>query len=127
LLRAKGQVIVRHFPRRNRSGGDKESSTIVVVLGAGAQRVRAGRYRIATDLARRDRFRAQGDEQPSPFGYYWWNQNHYPWTNAALRVIFSGIYADSELNYFLPANTNVAVGVGLNGGHEIAFALEKKF
>lgn len=61
-------------------------------------------------------FALRGDEQPGAFGYFWFNQYNYPWTNTALRVIFSGIYADSELSWFLPANTNIAIGAGVNGG-----------
>ena len=61
-------------------------------------------------------FSLKGEEQPGAFGYYWFNENHYPWTNTALRVIFAGIFADGELSWFLPANTNVAIGVGLGGG-----------
>jgi hypothetical protein len=33
----------------------------------------------------------RGEEQPNAFGYYWFNENNYPWTNTALRVIFAGI------------------------------------
>jgi len=61
-------------------------------------------------------FPLRGDEQPTAFGYFWFNQNDYPWTNTALRVIFAGVYADSEFSYFLPANTNIAIGAGLGGG-----------
>jgi len=61
-------------------------------------------------------FPLKGDEQSSAFGFYWFNQNDYPWTNTALRVIFAGIFADTELSWFLPANTNVAIGAGLGGG-----------
>jgi len=31
----------------------------------------------------------RGDEQPNAFGYGWFNENNYPWTNTALRVIFA--------------------------------------
>jgi len=61
-------------------------------------------------------FPLRGDEQANAFGYFWFNQDQYPWTNTALRVIFAGVFADGELSYFLPANTNIAVGVGLGGG-----------
>ena len=61
-------------------------------------------------------FPLRGDEQPNAFGYFWFNQNNYPWTNTALRVIFAGIFGDTELSYFLPANTNIAIGAGLGGG-----------
>jgi len=61
-------------------------------------------------------FALKGNEQPSAFGYYWFNQNNYPWTNTALRVIFSGIYLDSEFSYFVGGNTNLAIGFGVNGG-----------
>ena len=56
------------------------------------------------------------EELLRPFGYFWFNQNQYPWTNTALRVIFAGVYADVELSCFLPANTNFAVGVAAGGG-----------
>jgi hypothetical protein len=59
---------------------------------------------------------SQSEEQPTGFGFYWFNEDHYPWTNTALRVIFAGIFADAELSYFLRANTNIAVGVGGGGG-----------
>jgi hypothetical protein len=58
----------------------------------------------------------RGEEQPNAFGYYWFNENNYPWTNTALRVIFAGVFGDTELSYFLPANTNIAIGAGLGGG-----------
>jgi hypothetical protein len=61
-------------------------------------------------------FPLKGEEQPSAFGYFWFNENNYPWTNTALRVIFAGVFADSELSWFLPANTNVAVGAGAGAG-----------
>ena len=61
-------------------------------------------------------FPLKGNEEASAFGFYWFNQNNYPWTNTALRVLFAGIYADAELSYFLPANTNIAIGAGLGGG-----------
>jgi hypothetical protein len=61
-------------------------------------------------------FPLKGDEQASAFGYFWFNQNNYPWTNTALRVIFAGVFADTELSWFLPANTNIAIGAGLGGG-----------
>ena len=61
-------------------------------------------------------FSLRGEEQPNAFGYYWFNENNYPWTNTALRVIFAGIFGDTELSYFLPGNTNIAIGAGLGGG-----------
>jgi len=61
-------------------------------------------------------FPLRGEEQPNAFGYFWFNENNYPWTNTALRVIFAGIFGDTELSYFLPANTNIAIGAGLGGG-----------
>jgi hypothetical protein len=61
-------------------------------------------------------FALKGDEQPSAYGYFWFNQNNFPWTNTALRVVFSGVYADSEFSWFLPGNTNIAIGAGLGGG-----------
>ena len=55
-------------------------------------------------------------ETPSAFGYFWFNENNYPWTNTALRVIFSGIFADGELSWFLPGHPHTAVGIGTSGG-----------
>ena len=55
-------------------------------------------------------------ERLGGFGYFWFNENNFPWTNTALRVIFAGVYADAELSYFLPCSTNTAIGVGLGGG-----------
>lgn len=55
-------------------------------------------------------------ERLGGFGMFWFNENNFPWTNTALRVLFAGIYVDTELSWFLPCNTNTAVGVGLGGG-----------
>ncbi|MBM3861087.1 MAG: hypothetical protein FJ395_15770 [Verrucomicrobia bacterium] len=55
-------------------------------------------------------------EQLGGFGFFWFNENNYPWTNTALRIIFAGIYADAELSWFLPCSTNTALGAGLGGG-----------
>jgi len=38
-------------------------------------------------------FSLRGEEQPNAFGYYWFNENNYPWTNTALRVIFAAFLA----------------------------------
>src|ERR1043166_3105301 len=59
---------------------------------------------------------AQSEEELGGFGYFWFNEDHFPWTNTALRVIFAGIYVDSELSYYVGGNTNTAVGVGAGGG-----------
>jgi hypothetical protein len=56
------------------------------------------------------------EEALGGFGYFWFNENNYPWTNTALRVIFAGIYIDSELSYYVAGNTNTAVGIGAGGG-----------
>jgi hypothetical protein len=56
------------------------------------------------------------EEKLGGFGLYWFNENDFPWPGTALRVIFAGLYLDGELSYFLPANTNTAVGAGLGGG-----------
>ena len=55
-------------------------------------------------------------EVPGAFGYFWFNENNYPWTNTALRVIYSGIFADGELSWFLPGHSNTALGIGASGG-----------
>jgi hypothetical protein len=59
---------------------------------------------------------SRSEEQIGGFGFYWFNENNFPCTNMALRVIFAGIYGDAELSYFLPASTNTAIGVGFGGG-----------
>ncbi len=58
----------------------------------------------------------QSEESLGGFGYFWFNENRFPWTNTALRVFFAGIYADAELSYYVAGNTNTAVGLGAGGG-----------
>lgn len=57
-----------------------------------------------------------GDETLSGVGLFWFNENHYPTTNTALRVVYAGIYLDAELSYYVAGNTNTAAGVGGGGG-----------
>ncbi len=59
---------------------------------------------------------ARSDESPTAFGFYWYNQNNYPWTNTALRVLFAGIFADMELSCFIPSQPTTAIGFGAGGG-----------
>lgn len=58
----------------------------------------------------------QGEESLGGFGYFWFNENQFPWTNTALRVIYAGVFADAEFSWFLPAATNTAIGAGAGGG-----------
>ena len=58
----------------------------------------------------------QSEEALNGYGYFWFNENHFPWEPTALRVNFAGVYLDSELSYFLPVETVTAVGVRLGGG-----------
>ncbi|MCX7887709.1 MAG: hypothetical protein N3B01_10730 [Verrucomicrobiae bacterium] len=55
-------------------------------------------------------------ERLGGFGFFWFNENHCPWSNTVLRVIFAGIYGDAELSWFPQGAINTAVGVGLGGG-----------
>src|ERR1043166_2113289 len=59
---------------------------------------------------------AESEETISPFGFFWFNEDKFPWEHTALRVIFGGPYLDGELSYFLPANPTTAIGGGLGGG-----------
>jgi len=59
------------------------------------------------------------EEQPTAIGFFWFNQNNFPWTNTALRIIFAGVYLDTELSYFVAGNTNTAIGFGAGGGFYI--------
>ncbi len=59
---------------------------------------------------------SQSEESLGGFGFFWFNENNFPWTNTALRVIFAGIYVDSELSYYVAGNTNTAIGIGAGGG-----------
>lgn len=59
---------------------------------------------------------SQSEEALSGFGAFWFNENHFPWDNAALRVIFAGIYNDAQLSYFVGGNPHTAIGAGLGGG-----------
>jgi hypothetical protein len=56
------------------------------------------------------------EESLGAVGYFWFNQNNYPWTNTALRVIYAGVFLDAELSYYVAGNTNSAVGLGGGGG-----------
>jgi len=58
----------------------------------------------------------RGEDKFDGFGYFWFNENNYPWTNTALRVIFAGVYIDTELSYYVAGNTNTAIGIGVGGG-----------
>ena len=93
-------------------------TTVLLVLALALAHNAAGQVDVESrrTLTVQTGFPLRGDEQASAFGYFWFNQNGYPWTNTALRVIFAGVFADSELSYFLPANTNIAIGAGLGGG-----------
>ena len=55
-------------------------------------------------------------ETISPYGYFWFNENHYPWEATALRFNYAGVYLDGELSYFLPRSPQTAIGFGLGGG-----------
>ena len=57
-----------------------------------------------------------GEEALDGYGFFWFNENHFPWTNTALRLNFAGVYLDTELSYFLPLPTVTAVGIRLGGG-----------
>jgi hypothetical protein len=56
------------------------------------------------------------EEALNALGYFWFNQNNFPWTNTALRIIYAGVYLDTELSYFIAGNTNTAIGFGAGGG-----------
>jgi hypothetical protein len=56
------------------------------------------------------------DEALGGVAYFWFNENHYPTTNTALRVVYAGIYLDAELSYFVRGNTNTAAGLAGGGG-----------
>src|SRR5262249_2338545 len=56
------------------------------------------------------------EESLNAYGYFWFNENNFPWTNTALRVNYAVVYLDSELSYFLPVETVTAVGLRLGGG-----------
>ncbi len=59
---------------------------------------------------------SENEEQLGGFGYFWFNENHCPWQDTALRFIFAGIFGDAELSYFLPGDPRTAIGVGGGGG-----------
>jgi hypothetical protein len=56
------------------------------------------------------------EEDLNGFGYFWFNEDRFPWTNTALRVIYAGVFLDTELSYYVAGNTNTAIGAGLDGG-----------
>ncbi|HUJ10981.1 MAG TPA: hypothetical protein VL171_13235 [Verrucomicrobiae bacterium] len=56
------------------------------------------------------------EEAVDGFGFFWFNENHFPWERTALRLNYAGVYLDGELSYFLPLPTVTAVGIRLGGG-----------
>jgi hypothetical protein len=56
------------------------------------------------------------EEALNGYGFFWFNENHFPWDRTALRLNYAGIYLDTELSYFLPVETVTAVGIRLGGG-----------
>jgi hypothetical protein len=58
----------------------------------------------------------RSEEALNALGFFWFNQNNYPWTNTALRIIYAGVYLDTEFSYFVAGNTNTAIGFGAGGG-----------
>jgi hypothetical protein len=56
------------------------------------------------------------EEELSPYGFFWFNENHFPWDRTALRLNYAAVYLDTELSYFLPVETVTAVGIRLGGG-----------
>jgi hypothetical protein len=56
------------------------------------------------------------EEEVNGYGFYWFNENHFPWDRTALRLNYAGVYLDTELSYFLPVETVTAVGIRLGGG-----------
>jgi hypothetical protein len=61
----------------------------------------------------------RGEEKLGGFAMFWFNENNFPYTNMATRIIFTGNYAETEMSYFIPASTNTAVGFGGGGGVNI--------
>src|SRR5258706_5746024 len=59
---------------------------------------------------------SHGDERLYPIAYFWFNRNNFPWEGTALRLIYSGVYVDSEISWFLPSHPRTAVGAGMGGG-----------
>src|ERR1041385_2306820 len=51
------------------------------------------------------------EEAPNGYGYFWFNENHFPWDQTALRFNYAVVYLDGELSYFLPVETVTAVGL----------------
>jgi hypothetical protein len=54
------------------------------------------------------------EEQSRAVGFFWFNQDNYPWDNTALRVIFAGVFLDTELSVFLSEEETTALGFGLD-------------
>ncbi len=56
------------------------------------------------------------EEALDGYGFFWFNEDHFPWDRTALRLNYAGIYLDGELSYFLPLPTVTAIGIRLGGG-----------
>jgi len=86
----------------------------VLIAGSAAAQVDIDRRRVL--LLATGGCVANGDEAVSGIGALWFNENHYPWTNTALRIFYAGIFVDAELSWFVGGQTNTAVGAGAGGG-----------
>ena len=92
--------------------------TAIVILALTLTHCAFGQVDIASrrTLILQTSFPLKGYEQPGAFGFFWFNQYDFPWTNTALRVVVAGVFSDVEFSYVLPANTNIAIGAGLGSG-----------
>lgn len=59
---------------------------------------------------------ADSEEQLGGFAVFWFNQDRFPWDNTALRVLYGGIYLDTELSIFWDDEHRSAFGIGIMGG-----------
>lgn len=82
-----------------------------------------GQASAQVDIERRRDISAQtghplvdGDEPIQGAVIFWFNENEYPWKDTAMRIIYTGNYAETELSYFIPGSTNTAIGGGIGGG-----------
>jgi hypothetical protein len=57
-----------------------------------------------------------GEERLTPVGFFWFNENAFPWPDTALRWIFAGVYTEAELSWFVPPQPQTAIGIGAGGG-----------
>ena len=73
----------------------------------------------------------QSEEALDGYGFFWFNEDHFPWDRTALRLNYAGIYLDGELRETIDtysadtqaqARVSSIIGLG-NGSHSLSLVV----